>query len=140
LKAFCVSRDPENWLPLLVEGSELRSCLIRSSGKRGFAYLVTVEYPPLCIPLSHHVLFGALEGVEQRLLSLDDVNVGLMFHPIEGTRVRLAEAKVDFWLEDEKPVDFLAPPKSGQEWELNAAFNTKLGFEVFGSSCACDGV
>ena len=134
LKNCCRDRPATRWVPLPVEGSELRSCLIDSSGKRGTVYLVTVEHSPLHLPLSHHVVFGSLDGIEQRFLQLDDVSVGLILLPIEGTRVRLVEAQVDFWLKGEDPTEYLAPPTSGQLWELDAAFDARLRFEIMGSA------
>jgi hypothetical protein len=130
LKHCCDDRRDSNWVALPIEGCTLRSCLISSCGKRGDMYAVTEELPPLHLALSHHILWGSLSGIEQRFLALDDVSVALVVHPQLNTRVRLVEAKVNFWLENENPTTYLAVSQAGEPWEFGAAFDVRLGLEV----------
>ncbi|HQP34193.1 MAG TPA: hypothetical protein PLI95_03405 [Polyangiaceae bacterium] len=94
--------------------------------------LLTREYPPLSIPLGHTVILKGLDLVEQRMIKIDDMNVGIIIDPAPGQRVRLVEARVDFWLtdedEDEDPTEFLAVPTDGSRWEYIAAFPLALRF------------
>ena len=107
-----------NWVSLPVEGCELRSCLLTSCGKRGTMAIVTAECPPLNVPLHDPVIFSSPGGLEQRFISLDDANVALIIEPLSGTRIRLTEAKVDFWLENEDPITFFERAKSEDAWTL----------------------
>lgn len=130
LKHCCDDHRDSNWVPLPIEGCTIRSCLISSCGKRGDMHVVTEELPPLQLALSHHVTWGSLSGIEQRFLALDDVSVALVVHPQANTRVRLVEAKIDFWLQDENPTTYLALAQAEKPWAFNAAFNVRLGFEI----------
>jgi hypothetical protein len=132
LRRCCDARAP-NWQALPVEGATLVSCYIESCGKRGTMVLLTRQFPPLRIPLEHHVVFGSLDGVEQRFLALDDRDIGIIIDPSKGEDVRLVEARVDFWPTNEDPTTCFAAPTSGEEWELRAAFNVTLRFGATGA-------
>ena len=123
------NRDPTkgNWVSLPVEGCELRTCLLTSCGKRGMMTIVTAERPTLHIPLYDPVIFSCPGGLEQRFIALDDANVALIIEPLSGARIRLTEAKVNFWLEHEDPVTFFERDKSDHPWTLRAAFARNSG-------------
>lgn len=128
LSSCCESRRrQENWLSLPIEGARFESCFIEHSGKRGNMIMLVEGFPPLHMEISHHVRFGSLDGIQQRLLALDDVNVGLLLFPHEGCAVRLIDAKVDYWIKDENAGEELRAPAEG-DWELRAAFDLKLAF------------
>jgi len=55
--------------------------------------------------------------------------VALTIEPLSGARIRLTEAKVDFWLENEDPATFFERVKSEGTWTLDAAFPATFRFE-----------
>ncbi len=128
LRQCCSSDDTANWIPLAVEGATLRAALIESCGKRGTLVLDTIEYPNLVLSLEHHVAFEGLDGVQQKLIALDDSSAGLILYPAASTSVKVARARVNFWLTNEDPATHLAPPTAGQLWEPRAYFNVQLAF------------
>ena len=91
--------------------------------------IVTAECPPLNVPLDDLVIFSSPGGLEQQFIALDDANVALIIEPLSGVRIRLTDAKVDFWLENEDPVTFFERAKSEDAWTLGAAFCAKFRLE-----------
>ncbi|MBI2389906.1 MAG: hypothetical protein HYV09_09960 [Deltaproteobacteria bacterium] len=97
---------------------------IESNGKRG-RIEIQLDDGAVVTSAIERVSFERVEGVRQSFRSLDDFDVELVIEPLDGCRVRVEVAEIDFWLDDEDPAEILTPTAE-KLTKLRGAFDFRI--------------